>query len=545
MIRFVKKALISLLLSTGIVLTAQASPDVTVGTASGLSGTRVNVPVSFVNTTVADAVLSISYDPAVLTPVNLDPTPEETAQTPAIYHSPGSALSGELNISSISGNTVQLAIENSGGLLPDGELAFIPFTINPAAVYGTTDLTIGAEYSDVSGESVVPDALTNGQVTVTSFPLAAIQMLLLGQPTAPYSNSNSPGAVPASIVPGSTSVLSWSFANADTVTIDHGIGTVGISGLFAVSPTETTIYQITATGPGGTTVLNVTVTVVTDNPLSLQITEPVSGQIINRPDILVEGTVSNITGNETGVTVNGVVALVSGNQFAANHVPLVAGDNIITVVATDMAGNTTGTSIIVQSDVTGEYVLLTTDAESGVSPLEVILTVDGSFDLTGATGSLFYSGPGTIELLENTGNIYRIRMTTPGMYFFLSEVEYLGATYADVVVVQVLDRIVFDGMLKAQWETMRSALIAEDIEQAVQQFTYGQQEIFREIFTVMQSQMGQIALDMQEIEFVYQKNDTAEYRIQRNIQLNGQTETVTYYIYFDQEGDGLWRIRDF
>lgn len=146
MIRFVTKVFISLLLLTGTVLIAQAAPDLSVGTASGLPGTRVNVPVSFVNTTVTDATLSISYDPAVLTPVNLDPTPEESTETPAIYHYPGSALSDELNSSSISGSSVQVLMENIGGLLPDGELVLIPFMINPVAAYGTTGLTVGAEY---------------------------------------------------------------------------------------------------------------------------------------------------------------------------------------------------------------------------------------------------------------------------------------------------------------------------------------------------------------------------------------------------------------
>ena len=127
----------------------------------------------------------------------------------------------------------------------------------------------------------------------------------------------------------------------------------------------------------------------------------------------------------------------------------------------------------------------------------------------------------------------------------LSEVEYLGATYADVVVVQVLDMTVFDEMLKARWNAMKAAMIAGDVDLAVEQFIHGQREVFREIFTALQSHTEQMALEMQDIEFVYQKSTTAEYRIHRDIQHNGQNETVTYYIYFDREGDGLWRIRDF
>lgn len=133
MIRFVMTVLLSLLFSTCMVVYVQAAPDVTVGTASGLPGARVNVPLSLVNSTVADATFTVTYDPALLTPVNLDPTPEETTVTPAIYHSPGSALTGETNSSTISGSSVQLTIGSSGGILPDGELAIVPFTINSQA----------------------------------------------------------------------------------------------------------------------------------------------------------------------------------------------------------------------------------------------------------------------------------------------------------------------------------------------------------------------------------------------------------------------------
>ena len=52
-------------------------------------------------------------------------------------------------------------------------------------------------------------------------------------------------------------------------------------------------------------------------------------------------------------------------------------------------GNTT---IIVDAGTTGEYINLTTSTESGISPLEVTLTVDSSFDLTDAT--LTYIGLG-------------------------------------------------------------------------------------------------------------------------------------------------------
>ena len=50
---------------------------------------------------------------------------------------------------------------------------------------------------------------------------------------------------------------------------------------------------------------------------------------------MVAEDISNTTGNETGVTVNGITAMVYGGQFVANHIPLTEGLNTITADAND------------------------------------------------------------------------------------------------------------------------------------------------------------------------------------------------------------------
>ena len=68
-------------------------------------------------------------------------------------------------------------------------------------------------------------------------------------------------ADPPSIKPGESSTLTWTTFNADSVSIDQGIGSVSLDGSLTVSPTETTTYTLTATGEGGTTTESVTITV--------------------------------------------------------------------------------------------------------------------------------------------------------------------------------------------------------------------------------------------------------------------------------------------
>lgn len=66
----------------------------------------------------------------------------------------------------------------------------------------------------------------------------------------PEFQSFAPGA--RIIAPGGSTLLAWSVANAETVSIDNGIGPVNAAGSVVVSPSSSTIYTITATGNGVT-----------------------------------------------------------------------------------------------------------------------------------------------------------------------------------------------------------------------------------------------------------------------------------------------------
>lgn len=74
-------------------------------------------------------------------------------------------------------------------------------------------------------------------------------------PTATFSAS------PTTTSPGQTVVLTWNTTDADSISIDQGIGAVNASGTTTVSPTTTTTYTLTASNSGGSTIRPVTVTV--------------------------------------------------------------------------------------------------------------------------------------------------------------------------------------------------------------------------------------------------------------------------------------------
>jgi RHS repeat-associated protein len=69
-------------------------------------------------------------------------------------------------------------------------------------------------------------------------------------------------AAPQEIQEGGSSTLTWTTINAETASIDQGIGAVDLDGSLSITPSETTTYTLTATGPGGITTSTTTVTVI-------------------------------------------------------------------------------------------------------------------------------------------------------------------------------------------------------------------------------------------------------------------------------------------
>jgi hypothetical protein len=75
-------------------------------------------------------------------------------------------------------------------------------------------------------------------------------------------------AEPASIAQGGSSLLSWNAQQAETCTIEPGIGPVATSGSLVVSPNATTTYRITAKGPVGAASAQAIVTVLARPPVA-------------------------------------------------------------------------------------------------------------------------------------------------------------------------------------------------------------------------------------------------------------------------------------
>ena len=111
---------------------------------------------------------------------------------------------------------------------------------------------------------------------------------------------------PSTIPAGEDALLTWTTTDAESVSIDQGIGTVSLNGSVAVAPVETTTYALTATGAGGTTTQSVTVTVnqpptvgITANPETIQPGESttLTWSSVNAETCIIEPGVGSVAAN--------------------------------------------------------------------------------------------------------------------------------------------------------------------------------------------------------------------------------------------------------
>ncbi len=83
-----------------------------------------------------------------------------------------------------------------------------------------------------------------------------------GPSEAPQMTTCSITSNPSTIGAGQSTTITWSVANATSVSINNGIGAVGASGSQVVTPTLSTDYVVTAIGPNGQATCSTFVTVI-------------------------------------------------------------------------------------------------------------------------------------------------------------------------------------------------------------------------------------------------------------------------------------------
>ena len=160
-------------------------------------------------------------------------------------------------------NILGVTLTASPATVGPGQNAALTWTSSNATTL-SIDQGIGAVNGPNGSLSVSPAATTIYTITATNGSATATATATVNAPLAVTLKAN-----PANIAPGSQSTLTWASTGAASVSIDQGVPPItGASGSVSVSPTQNTIYTITATdAQGHTATAATTVNVVTNGGL--------------------------------------------------------------------------------------------------------------------------------------------------------------------------------------------------------------------------------------------------------------------------------------
>ena len=297
--------------------------------------------------------------------------------------------------------------------------------------------------------------------------------------------------------------------------------------------------RVVATNSDGTTYgSNMT---FTTPPITITITSPTDGSTINRPDVMVKGSLIT-PGNETGVTVSGIVGMVYGSDFAINHVPLSDGTNTISVTATDTAGNTATTAITVTADTSQPYVTLTASPESGVAPLTVSFSASAAISNGVTSYQIDFDGDVVDDYSDTTFDNVSHLYSSQGIYYVtLTVVDAAATSYRDTIAIMVVNANDLDALLRAKWIAVTTALGNKDVSTAIALISPATRTVYQLMYTEIINQLPAMVATQTEFNFVSVGDNVATYELVTS--KNG--DTYSYEVIFVKDSNGIWTLQDF
>ena len=269
----------------------------------------------------------------------------------------------------------------------------------------------------------------------------------------------------------------------------------------------------------------------------IAITSPGEGTFIATDRTRVMGTVQGPA--NTGVVVNGIVAMVQNGFFVADNVPLVAGENTITAVATSLGGQNTQAHVTVTGQGFAPVVTLTATPNGGLATMHAFFsyTYTGPYPI--ARLQVDFTGDGRFDFSTTDPNwpldwnylagiyVVRLRVTDTQGYFFDAETT---------IVVQ--DPSSMNALFTSMWNGMNAVLVSGDITTALLFLDSAAQEKYGRVWQALLPHMAEIVASYSPIRALAISNSIGEYGLNRTI--NG--EKRLFLIYFLKNEDGVWRL---
>jgi len=182
-------------------------------------------------------------------------------------------------------------VANPSSIL-SGNSSALTWTVSNASSC-SIDNGVGAVSASGGSTAVSPGASTTYTITCTGTggtgTASATVTVTQPAPTATLT------VVPTSITSGNSATLSYACTNSTSASIDNGVGAVTLpSGTKSVSPTVTTTYTLTCSGPGGSATNPATLTVTAASAPTVNLTA--------NPTSIVQGNSSTLSWTSTNAT---------------------------------------------------------------------------------------------------------------------------------------------------------------------------------------------------------------------------------------------------
>lgn len=275
------------------------------------------------------------------------------------------------------------------------------------------------------------------------------------------------------------------------------------------------------------------------SPLEVTITSPLNGSSVNKSTTIIKGSFKSVT-DDIGILVNGIPAEIRGREWVANGIPLTMGPNTIIATIADSSGNSTKTSVVVNTSDTAQYVRLSANITSGTASL--LIDFSASTSITPVSYRMDFEGDGVIDYTGTAfDNITHTYASEGIVYPTVTIMDNQGNTYSDTIAIAVINKTETDALLRKKWEGMKSALKNKDTEGALSYFVDDSKERHRSIFEALTGQLPAILDTFMEFNVTDVYENLAEYEIVAN-------ENGVLYSYpglLVKDRNGIWKFRDF
>jgi K319L-like, PKD domain/OmpA family len=287
---------------------------------------------------------------------------------------------------------------------PKQTIAGVPVTLSWKTLNADTVNIAGIGNVAVSGSlTVSPTQTTTYTLTArnsTNEETSSVSVAVLGLPTGVTLFGCE--ANPPSITAGQPSTLSWSSINADSVSIEPGIGPVAKTGTVSVTPLQTTTYTIQATGQGQPATCNITVTVGAALPVIASFTAT--------PPSINAGQSSTLAWSVQNADSVSISSLGTVPASGTRSVSPTA-TTVYTLTATNKSGSTTRTVTVTVAAGSGGPTIVFPSAIVYTTVRDLRLDASGSFSPAGNNPlSFFWTVRG------DKATIYDRTSPTPNVY---------------------------------------------------------------------------------------------------------------------------------